>query len=138
MSEQQNIDVVRRGYEAFGKGDVDALLALFAEDIEWTSPGPPELVTAGRRRGRQQVAEFFQAVNEMYDVESFEPTTFLADGDRVVVLGMEVARFKPTGARISGDWAHVFTVENGRIVRFQEYLDASAVVTELHAARART
>ena len=138
MSEQQNLELVRRGYEAFGRGDIKALLDLLADDIEWTSPGPPELPTAGTRRGLQQVSEFFQAVDEVFEIQQFEPTTFVAQGDRVVVLGKDTARIKATGKVISDDWAHAFTVRNGKIARMQEYIDTSKVVAELKAAPVRT
>src|SRR5688572_3467088 len=110
MTEQQNLEIVGRGYEAFMRGDVDALLGLFDDDIEWVSPGPPELPTSGMRRGKQQVAEFFQAVNEVFEIQRFEPDAFIAEGDRVVVLGSDTTRVRATGKIIDGDWAHVFTV----------------------------
>ena len=138
MSEQQNLEIVKRGYEAFGRGDIQALLDLFADDIEWSSPGPPELPTAGTRRGRQQVAEFFQGVDQIFEIQQFEPKTFLAQGDLVVVLGTDTARIKATGKVVTDDWAHAFTVRDGKIVKMREYIDTSAVVAELNAAPART
>src|SRR5687767_2865263 len=116
MSEQQNLEVVRRGYEAFGRGDLDALLSLLDENVEWRSPGPPELATAGERRGRQQVAQFFDAVNQLFEVIRFEPRTFMADGDRVLVVGEESALFRATGRVLETPWVHAFTVRNGKIV----------------------
>ena len=50
MNEKENIEVVRRGYEAFGRGDMAGTLSLFDENIEWMSAGPPKLVTASRSR----------------------------------------------------------------------------------------
>lgn len=138
MSEQQNLEVVRRGYEAFGRGDIQALLDLLADDVEWVSPGPPELPTAGNRRGRQQVAQFFQAVDQIFEIQQFEPKAFVAQGDRVVVLGTDTARIKATGKMVTEDWAHAFTVQDGRIVRMQEFIDTSAVVAELKSAQVGT
>ena len=138
MSEQQNIEVVRRGYEAFSRGDLNALLSLFDKDIEWVSPGPPELPTSGRRRGHQAVAEFFKVVNEVFDIQRFEPKEFIAQGDRVVVLGEDTSRVKATGKTIDSEWAHAFTLKNGVVIRFHEYIDTSAVVAELREARAQT
>jgi hypothetical protein len=138
MSEQQNLDVVRRGYEAFGRGDVDTLLSLFDENIEWRSPGPPELPTAGTRRGREQAGQFFAALNQVLEMQRFEPRTFLADGDRVVVLGDDTARVKATGKILDTVWAHAFTLRNGKVVEFQEYFDTAALVAELRSAQAAT
>lgn len=138
MNEQQNVDVVRRGYEAFGRGDLNTLLTLFDDNIHWSSPGPADLPTAGVRRGRQQVAEFFTAVDEVFEIQQFDPHTFVAQGDRVIVLGRETSRVKATGKLLDAEWAHAFTLQDGKIVAFQEYIDTAAVVTELRMAQART
>ncbi len=133
---QDNLDVIRQGYEAFGRGDIETLLSLFDEQIEWVSPGPPELITSGRRTGRQAVAEFFTAVNEVFDIQSFETKEFIAQGDRVVVLGHETSRIRATGKLLAQDWAHVFTLKDGKVTAFQEYIDTAAVVAELRSAHA--
>ena len=78
MSNQDNLAIVRRGYEAFGRGDIEGLVSLMDNDIEWVSPGRSDLPTAGRRQGHQQVREFFASVNELYDFQSFEPQTFIS------------------------------------------------------------
>lgn len=137
MGEQENVAIVRAGYEAFGRGDIDALLDTMDNNIEWTSPGPSDLATAGKRQGQQQVRQFFATVNELYDFQKFEANTFVADGDTVVVLGDDTITVKATGKTVSESWAHVFTIKNGKIVRFQEYIDTAAIVTELRAAQAK-
>lgn len=137
MSEQQNLEIVRRGYDAFGRGDVDTLLSLFDDNIEWATPGPPELPTAGQRRGLEQVRGFFKAVFETYDIQKFVPETFVAEADRVVVFGTNTAAVRATGNVIVEPWAHSFMLKNGKVVSFREYLDTSASVAELHAAEAR-
>jgi ketosteroid isomerase-like protein len=138
MGEQQNVELVRQGYEAFGRGDIDGLLSLFDDNIEWVAPGPSDLPTAGTRRGLQQVAEFFRAVDEVLEIQRFEPKTFVAQGDRVVVLGEDTARVKATGKVLSEAWAHAFVIKNGKVVSFQEYLDTAATVAEIRSAAART
>ena len=137
MTAQDNRALVQRGYDAFGRGDIETLLSLFDENIEWATPGPPELPTAGRRRGRRQVAEFFQALNGMSEIQRFEPHTFVCEGDRVVVLGRAAERLKATGKVLDSEWVHVFTVKNGKIVSFQEYLDTAATVAELQLVQGR-
>jgi ketosteroid isomerase-like protein len=137
MSEQQNVDLVKKGYEAFGRGDVEAMLGLFDPQIEWSSPGPADLPTAGIRRGTQQVAEFFRTIGEMFEFTRFEAIKYVAQGDTVVVLGESSARLKPANAVLNDEWTHVFTVRDGRIVRFKEYLDTQATVAALRSAQAR-
>jgi len=128
MEQNQNVDVVRRGYEAFGRGDMEALLALFAENISWVTPGPPELPTSGIRRGLQQVAEFFQTLNTHFEVQEFVPRQFIADGNKVVVTGDEVARSRKTGRSINLSWCHVFELQDGKVTTFSEYTDTFAAV----------
>lgn len=135
MSES-NVNVVRRGYEAFGRGDIGGLLALLDEQVRWVTPGPSTLPTSGRRTGRQEVGAFFGAVNDLFDIQRFEPSEFVAQGDLVVVLGSETARARSTGVVLELDWVHVFTVRNGMVVAFQEHFDTAAVVAALSAAQA--
>jgi ketosteroid isomerase-like protein len=138
MSEQQNVELVQQGYEAFGRGDIEGLLSLFDDNIEWVTPGPPDLPTAGTRRGRQEIAQFFQTLNDLFEIQRFEPKTFVAQGDRVVVLGDDTARLRATGKVLTESWAHVFVLRNGKVTSFQEYLDTAATVAEIRAAAART
>ena len=133
---EENLDVIRRGYEAFGRGDINALLESFDEQINWVTPGPPELATSGNRTGRQAVAQFFTAVNDTFEIQRFEPREFLAQGDRIVVLGSETARVRTTGKVLELDWVHVFALRNRKVIAFQEFCDTAAVVAAMSAAHA--
>jgi ketosteroid isomerase-like protein len=132
MSES-NVDVVRRGYEAFGRGDINGLLALLDERVQWLTPGPRELATSGRRTGRQEVGAFFGTLNEVFEVQRFEPSEFIGQGDRVIVLGSETSRVRANDASLNLDWVHVFTLRDGKVVTFQEFFDTAAVVAALSA-----
>ncbi|HJU42254.1 MAG TPA: nuclear transport factor 2 family protein [Vicinamibacterales bacterium] len=134
---QQNIALVQSSYAAFGRGDIDGVLATFDRNIEWKTPGPEDLPTAGVRRGHAEVREFFGTLTELFDFELFEPHTFLADGDRVVVLGKDTVKVKASGKSISEDWCHVMTIRDGKVVAFQEFLDTAALAAELKTAAAR-
>ena len=135
MSREQNLQIVQRGYEAFGRGDIAGLLAILADDVQWTTPGPPELPVAGDRHGVAQVAQFFATLNEVFQFEGFDPQTFMADGDRVAVFGTSTVRLRLNGKLMPAlPWVHSFQLANGRVTRFQEYFDASAIAAELQAA----
>lgn len=133
----ENVDLVQSSYAAFGRGDIDALLATLDPAVEWITPGPSDLPSAGTRRGREAVREFFRIIDEMYTFERFEPKTFIAQGEHVIVLGDNTATVKATGSRITESWAHHMVVRNGKVVRFEEFLDTSAAVAELREARAK-
>jgi len=135
MSEAANLETVKRGYEVFGRGDLDGLLALFDENIDWITPGPPDLPTSGHRRGRKEVGAFFQTLLGTFDFERFEPREFLAQGDRVVVIGDDTIRVKSTGGRVDFGWVHVFQLRNGLVTAFREYGDVSAIVAEVRSAQ---
>jgi ketosteroid isomerase-like protein len=134
MSEQQNLDLVNRAYAAFGRGDMAALLDCFDEQVEWITPGPDDLPTAGHRRGREAVSGFFRTLDELFEFQRFEPATFVAQGDVVVVIGSDTVRVKATGTVIDFEWVHVSTCANGRVVKFQEFGDVSALVADLRGA----
>lgn len=135
MSED-NLDVVRQGYDAFGRGDINGLLVLLDEQVDWVTPGPSELATSGRRTGPQAVGQFFASVNEVFDIQRFEPKEFIAQGDRIVVLGDETVRVRATGKMLELEWVHVFTLRNGKVAAFQEFFDTAAVVAAMSAVHA--
>lgn len=137
MGDQHNLEVVRGGYEAFGRGDIEGLISRLSDDVTWMTPGPGDLPTAGNRRGPDQVRDFFRIISELFEFETFEPHTFLVQGDRVVVLGDDEVRLKSSGEALQESWAHVFTLKDGKIVEFREYLDTAALVAAMKKAQAR-
>lgn len=137
MGQQENVAIVRGAYEAFGRGDIDALIDALDANIDWITPGPSELVTAGSRRGQQQVRQFFASLNELFDFQRFEPQKFVAEGDTVIVLGEDTVAVKATGNTFSESWAHVFTIKNGKIARFHEYMDTAPIIAALRPAEAK-
>jgi uncharacterized protein len=126
MGEQENTRLVQQAYENFKAGTIQALLSMCSGDIEWQLPEIEHVPFVGKRQSREQVGQFFASLGEEQEVLEFEPKEFIAQGDKVVALGHYVWRVKSTGRRFEGDWAHVFTVREGQIVRFQEYTDTAA------------
>jgi uncharacterized protein len=125
MGIQENVQLVKDGFAAFARGDIQGLLALFAEDIEWVIPGAG-LPLAGTYRGHAGVASFFQKLNDDSEILAFEPREFVAEGDRVLVVGWERARVKATNRMYQSDWVMAFTVQNGKVTKFHEYGDTQA------------
>ena len=137
MSEQDNIRLVQKAYDCFKTGKIDELIDLNAEDIEWTTPGPPDVMhTAGTRRGRKGVAEFFSTLSAEEDIEIFEPQDFIAQGDKVVSLIKCRTRVKATGKAAEVTLVHVFDVKDGKIKRFREFFDTAEVLKAFVAAQA--
>jgi len=133
MSERENVSVVQSVFEAFGRGDVEALLKLLTDDVRWMVSGPTEVPYMGDRRGREQVKEFFIALGSNVEFERFEPQEFVAQSERVVVLGSERGRVRCTGKDFDNDWAMVFTVRDGRVAQFRSYENTAAVADAFRA-----
>lgn len=126
MGEQENTQLVKQGYDLFKKGDIQGLLNLFADDIDWQLDKVAGVPFSGQRRGKEQVGEFFKLLDENQHPLQFEPREFIAQGDKVAVLGHYVWSVKSTDRRYESDWAHVFTVQNGKVAGFREYTDTAA------------
>jgi ketosteroid isomerase-like protein len=128
MSTQRNVELIRDAYAAFGSGDLQKLLGLMTPDIVWEFPASKVIPWAGTYTGPAEVARFFSAVMEHSEPEAFEPLHFVASEDRVVALGRERFRVKSTGLSWACEWAHAFTVRDGKIAGFREYTDTAAIV----------
>jgi uncharacterized protein len=91
MSIEKNVQIVKDFFAAMGGSDRRALLALAAEDIEWIIPGEGWPL-AGRYQGHKGLADLFQKVSETVETSFPEPPEFVAQGDRVLVVGFARGR----------------------------------------------
>ena len=129
MSEPANVRTVVEAYNSFKNGDIDSVLKILTADVEWITPGPPDLMpVAGKRRGRAGVAQFFSTLNEQEDVLLFQPEEYIAQGDKVIVLIKYRGRVKATGKTVEADLVHIFTLHNGKVKSFRESYDTAAVL----------
>jgi ketosteroid isomerase-like protein len=128
MSEQ-NKAIVEQAYNNFKTGNIEALLDLFADDISWTLPEMEGVPFAGKRTGRAAVGEFFSTLGALQDVVSFEPRELIAEGDKVVALGIYEWRVKANNREFGSDFAHVWTIRDGKLASLHEYMDTAACVS---------
>ena len=113
-----NADLVRRTYEAFMRGDLEAVLASFAEDILWHVPGRGPL--SRDYRGHGEVLGFFRRFMDLSGgTFRIRIDDVLANGERVVVLCTESAQ--RAGRSWSSPQVHDWTVKNGRATVFRQY-----------------
>ena len=139
MAEQDNVRVAQDAYAAFQRGDIKGLLEMLSEEIDWWTPGAPgQIPYAGRLSGRAAVNGFFTRLAESEEIKHFEPREFIAQGDKVVVSGNYKGRTRPAGRDYDLDWLHVFTVRDGRITAFREYIDTAALADAHRGAAAQT
>ncbi|MEN4479596.1 nuclear transport factor 2 family protein [Mycolicibacterium cosmeticum] len=113
--EQDNIDLVTRGYQAFTQGDMDTVMALFDDNIEWVQPGNSTI--SGTYHGKGELGQYLARLAEKN--VSVTLNRLLADGDTVVAL-TEVA----VGGEKGSD-ADVFTIRDGKTARVQVHTDTA-------------
>ena len=125
MSTEKNIQTVKDFFAAIGRGDRKALLALVAEDIEWIIPGE-DWPLAGMRHGHAGVADLLETASKSIET-STEPRQFVAQGDRVLVIGFAKGKIKATNKSFEDDWVFAITVRNGKLTNIREYIDTQAL-----------
>jgi len=113
--EQNNIELVKKGYEAFSAGDVDAVMSLFDDNIEWVQPGDSAI--SGTYHGKAELGGYLSRLAEKS--VTVKLNRLIADGDTVVAL-TEVA----VGSERGQD-ADVFTLRDGKTVRVQVHTDTA-------------
>jgi ketosteroid isomerase-like protein len=119
----ENVDLVRSGYEAFNRGDIDAVLALLDDDVQWHEPGGGG-APSGTFRGPQSIAsDLFSHVPEQFEEFSVETERFIDAGEQIVVIGRFRGRAK-SGKELDAAFAHVATVRDGKEVEFRNYVAA--------------
>ena len=130
-----NTEIVKKAYECFGRGDIEGLMELYSDDISWETPKVDNAVYMGARRGKEAVSEFFELLAKSETFTEFQPTEFIAEGDKVVVLGRSEANVIATGKTFSTEWVHISTIADGKITSFKEFLDTAAAnqAHQLHA-----
>jgi ketosteroid isomerase-like protein len=128
MSEADNTKVVQDAYAAFGRGDVQSILDRLDDGIVWQGVygAASNVPMAGERRGKPAVAEFFKLVATHVNFTRFEPKEFVATGDKVVTLGHYTAKTS-ANKEFDSDFAMVFTMRNGKVTKFQEFLNTAAL-----------
>jgi hypothetical protein len=118
-----NRALLRATYEAFARGDIGAVLAILSPAIEWTdAEGFPY---AGTYIGPDAVREkIFARIGSEWDRFEAVPSSYIADGAHVVVLGEYRATYKSTGRSVTSPFAHVWRIEDGKVVRFRQFTDS--------------
>jgi ketosteroid isomerase-like protein len=120
-----NKEIIAAAYASFAEGDVPSVLALMDPDIEWTdAEGWP--LYSGTLVGPQAVVDgVFMRLGEIGDDFALNVTQLVADGDTVVALGTYSWNRKDSGEPAEVKMAHVWTLANGKLTRFQQHVDTA-------------
>ena len=126
MSTEKNVQIVQDFFAAMGRGDARGLQALAAEEIEWIIPGK-DWPLAGTHRGHAALADLLQKASDTIETSFPEPPEFVAQGDRVMVIGFAKGKIKATNRTFEDHWVFVITVRNGKLTNIREYIDTQAL-----------
>ncbi len=126
MSTEKNVQIVKNFLAALGRHDRQDLLALSAEDIEWIIPGE-DWPLAGTHRGHAGLENLLQKANQTVETSFSEPPEFVAQGDRVLVIGFARGRIKATNRTFEDHWVFALTIRNGKVTNTREYVDTQAL-----------
>jgi ketosteroid isomerase-like protein len=126
MSTKENVQTVKDFFAAMGSGDKQGLPALAAENIEWIIPGEGWPL-AGTHRGHAELAAVLRKASEEVEMTYPEPPEFVAQGDRVLIVGVATGKIKATNKSFKDNWVFDVTVRNGKVTKIREYIDTQAL-----------
>ncbi len=126
MGIEENVQIVKDFFAAIGSYNEQNLLALAAEDIEWIIPGEGWPL-AGTHRGHAGLAAVLKKASKEVETKYAKPPEFVAQGDRVLVIGVATGKIKATNKPFKDDWVFDITVRDGKVAHIKEYIDTQAL-----------
>ena len=131
-----NVRLMKNLYDAFGRGDIPDVLAAMSPDIRWhQAEGNPYLPSGGPWVGPDAVLNnLFMKLGSEWDGFTVNSRSFYGAGDTVIVEGRYTGKYKPTNKSIDAQFCHVWDIKDGKITRFQQYVD-TAQIREAMGAR---
>ena len=124
-----NVTRLKNVYEAFGRGEMPAVLAAMSPDIRWhQAEGNPYNPSGEAWVGPDAVLNnLFVRIGGDWDGFTVNPKTYHDAGDSVVVEGRYRGTFKATGKSMDIQFCHVWHIRDGKAIKFQQYLDTAKV-----------
>jgi ketosteroid isomerase-like protein len=120
MSER-NVEILRQGYQALNRGEVEAVLALCDSEIECRLPEGG--ISTGTLRGHQALKDFLHSYMEAFESFQLVPEEFLDADDRILVFLRMSGRGRGSGLEVEVRPAHVWTMQSGKAVRMEAFTD---------------
>ena len=128
----QNVDVVKRGYDAFNSGDGETLASLIAEDVNWRGTADERIPGAGTFKSRDFALVALGRTRGAFATFSSLPDEFIEQGETVVVLGHTEAQTK-AGKDIKVPFVHIWRMSSGKVQRGQLLTDTAVLIEALEA-----
>lgn len=127
MQEDEIVSLIDSVYATFLRGDLDRIFGLVSDDTEWIVYGPAELPFTGEFRGPNGVKRFLEGLVTTQEDVKVEINDRMSQGNKALFLGTYTARIPATGKTVAVSFAHVWSVENGKITRLIDFFDTAAV-----------
>jgi len=120
VSAGANIKTIEQVYEAFGRGDVAAILDAVTDDVDWAAEAASSAAPwYGVRHGKDAVAAFFSDFGSAMDVEEFTPVSFAASDTDVLTVVRFRARSRRTGKPADMNLHHYFKFRDGKVAYYR-------------------
>ena len=122
-----NLETLKGGYEAFGRGDVPAVLGIFDPNMAWReAEGNPYKPDGAPWIGGDAIVQnLFMRLPAEWDGFTVTTNEFHDAGDTIAVEGRYTGAFKSTGKNIDAQFCHVWKFRDGKATSFQQYVDTA-------------
>ncbi len=126
---KENVTFVQNAYDTFNRGDIQAVFGALDPEVEFYQS--EEVPWGGRYHGHKEVGAFLQKLTSAIE-SKFKANQFVDSGDQVVAVGYTRGIARATGKEFEVPAVHVWTLKNGKILRFDAYIDNPRMIAALH------
>ena len=125
-----NVDILKMGYQYFAEGNIEGVLSLFDPEIKRNEcKGFHFIENEGTYIGHQAVVEnIFAQIPEHYDGFNIDIVDIFESGDKVVMEGFYMGTWKASGKQFKANAAHIWTLKDGKAIRFFQAVDTATII----------
>lgn len=120
----ENSDALKRGYEAFNKGDIETVSQLFTDDVRWEGPNTDGVPMSGTHEGKDAVLQALGRIGETFESFNVRPDELVEQGETIVVLSHLEAKSK-NGTELKLPGVEVWRMSGGKATRVQSIGDTA-------------
>jgi uncharacterized protein len=135
VSAEQNIETVKAMYDAFGRGDVDAILEHCTDDVDWATDAAIEAAPwHGVKHGKAELPSFFAGIAQTGPVTEFTPLSFASNADGEVMVFLRYAfTVTATGKDVAMNLHHYWRFRDGKVAYYRGSEDTALIASALSA-----
>ena len=126
MNTEKNIKTIQQMYADFGGGNISGILDVVADNATWIQLGYPDLPFGSNGMTKKEIPGFFKKLADSVDYTNFEPREFIAEGNKVIVIGYHEGKTKPKGVQFGHEWIMVWKFnEEGKVTYSKVFTDTN-------------